>query len=76
MNYPKEFFDINLRFAQKVSEISQETADSALLHYTNLYIRFGIGRDFDATNPIWQEYLEGFHQAQDVTEWTYRFYLR
>lgn len=76
MKYPKQFFDINLRFAQKVSEISRETPDRALLHYTNLYIRFGIGRDFDAANPIWQEYLEGLHQAQDGIEWTYQFYLK
>ena len=76
MNFPKEFFHINLRFAQKVSEISQEPIENALLNYTNLYIRFGVGRDFDATNPIWQEYLEGLHQAQGATEWTYHFYLK
>lgn len=81
MNYPREFFEINLRFAWKVSEITQEPIESALLHYTNLYIRFGIGRDFDAANPIWQEYLEGLHQAEDTlsgrySEWTYRFYLK
>lgn len=76
MIYPKKFFEINLRFACKVSEITQESIESTLLPYTNLYIRFGIGRDFDVNHPIWQEYLEGFHQAVDNTEWTYRFYLK
>jgi len=76
MNYPKKFFEINLRFACKVSEITQESIESTLLPYTNLYIRFGIGRDFDANHPIWQEYLEGLHQAVDTAEWTYRFYLK
>jgi hypothetical protein len=76
MNYPREFFEINLRFAWKVSEITQKPIKSALLHYTNLYIRLGIGRDFDAENPTWQEYLDGLCQAEDTTEWTYHFYLK
>lgn len=76
MNYPKKFFEINLRFACKVSEITQESIESTLLSYTNLYIRFDIGRDFDVNHPIWLEYLEGYHQAIDPAEWTYRFYLK
>ena len=61
MNYPKGFFDLNLRFAQKVAELSGQPFEIALLHDTNLYIRFGLGRDFDATNSSWQEYLAGLH---------------
>lgn len=76
MNYPKRFFEINLRFAQKVSEVSETPLESSLLLYTNFYIRFGLGRDFAATNLIWQEYLEGLHQVEDTAEWTYRFYLK
>lgn len=76
MNYPKQFFEINLRFAQRVADISGQPIESALLHYTNLYIRFGLGRDFAATNSIWQEYLEGLYQVEDTAEWTYRFYLK
>jgi hypothetical protein len=76
MNYPRQFFEINLRFAGKVSEITKEPIESTLLPYTNLYIRFGIGRDFDAANPVWRKYLEGLHQVKDTAEWTYRFYLK
>ena len=76
MNYPQRFFDINLRFARKVAKISGQAFDIALLHYTNLYIRFGLGWDLSATNPIWQEYLDGLHQAEDAIEWTYYFYLK
>jgi hypothetical protein len=43
MPYPRRFFEINLRFAQKVAEVAEPPLDSALLHYTNLYIRFGLG---------------------------------
>jgi len=30
-----------------------------LLDYTNLYVRFGLGRDFDPAHPVWREYLSG-----------------
>jgi hypothetical protein len=46
------------------------------LEYTNLYIRFGLGRDFDPAQPIWREYVAGLQAAADSDEWTYRFYLR
>jgi hypothetical protein len=76
MNYPRRFFEINLLFARKVAEVSGQPLASALLHYTNLYIRFGLGWNLSATNPIWQEYLDGLHQVEDKAEWTYRFYLK
>jgi hypothetical protein len=76
MNYPQRFFDINLCFAQRVAEISEQSLDSALLHYTNLYIRFGLGWDLSAATPIWQEYLDGLPQVEDRVEWTYQFYLK
>lgn len=45
-----------------------------MLDYTNLYIRFGLGRDFDPTHPRWQEYVAGLGDVEDRREWTYRFY--
>ena len=48
---------------------------SALLEYTNLYIRFGLGRDFDPAHPTWQAYLAGLKGAPDIAEWTYAFYV-
>lgn len=75
MNYPRRFFDLNLLFAHKVAEVSGQSFDSALLHYTNLYIRFGLGWDLSAANPVWQEYLSGLNAVADRGEWTYHFYL-
>ena len=48
----------------------------ALLNYTHLYLRFNLGRDFDAQHPVWQDYLRGLDQADDLVEWTYQIYLR
>ena len=76
MNYPKRFFEINLQFAHKVAEILDQPIEETLLHYTNFYIRFGLGRDFASTHPVWQEFLVGLSQVEDTAEWTHRFYLK
>jgi hypothetical protein len=72
--YAKPFFDLQFQFARKVAVLSGLPLARALLEYTNLYIRFGLGRDFDPAHPIWREYLAGLQNANDAPEWTYRFY--
>jgi hypothetical protein len=74
MRYDKAFFGLQLEFAEKVSGLSGMPLALALLHYTNLYIRFGLGRDFDQAHPKWREYLAGLETASDREDWTYRFY--
>ena len=76
MIYAKAFFDLQLQFAQKVTALSGLPLARTLLWYTNLYIRFGLGRDFDSADPTWHEYLAGLHDANDIGEWTYSFYLK
>lgn len=75
MRYAKAFFDLQLQFAHKVAALSGMSVAQALLEYTNLYIRFGLGRDFDPAQPTWREYVAGLQTADDAGEWTYRFYL-
>jgi hypothetical protein len=73
--YQKAFFDLQWDFAHKVALISGRPLTQVLLQYTNFYIRFGLGRDFDPMHPTWQAYLAGLQEAHDEREWTYRFYL-
>jgi hypothetical protein len=73
--YAKAFFDLQFRFAQTVSVLSGVPLARALLEYTNFYIRFGLGRDFDPAHPTWREYVAGLRDTNDPREWTYRFYL-
>jgi hypothetical protein len=75
VTYAKAFFDLQLRFAHEVSVLSGLPFARALFEYTNLYIRFGLGRGFDPAHPDWQKYLAGLHDTSDHREWTYRFYL-
>ena len=71
----KAFFDLQWQFADKVAAISGLPLPRVLFEYTNLYIRFGCGRDFQPTHPVWQAYLAGLQDTDDKRAWTYRFYL-
>jgi len=73
--YAKEFFNLQLEFAEAVSVLSGLPLARTVLEYTNFYIRFGLGRDFDPTRPRWQEYVAGLPDTNDRQEWTYRFYM-
>jgi hypothetical protein len=73
--YAKAFFDLQLEFAQTVSALSRLPLACTVLEYTNFYIRFGLGRDFDPVHPVWQEYLAGLQETNDHQQWTYRFYV-
>lgn len=73
--YAKGFFDLQWHFAETVSALSGCSLASALLKYTNFYIRFGLGRDLNPQHPLWQAYLTGLQEAPEPQEWTYRFYL-
>jgi hypothetical protein len=57
--YAKAFFDLQLRFADRVATLSGLPLSRVLLEYTNLYIRFGLGRAFNASDQTWQAYLAG-----------------
>lgn len=74
MRYPKAFFDLQIRFAEAASRLGHIPLERALLDYTNLYIRFGLGRAFDPYDSIWRDYTAGLRQATDISDWTYRFY--
>ena len=75
MIYGREFFDLQLMFARAVAARSGLALARAILDYTNCYIRFGLGRDFDPEHPRWQEYVAGLRETDDHGDWTHRFYL-
>jgi hypothetical protein len=74
--YARPFFDLQLEFAGAVAALGGLPVERALLEYTNLYIRFGLGRAFDPTHPGWQEYVAGLRDASDPGAWTHAFYLK
>jgi hypothetical protein len=72
--YTQQFFELQLSFASRVATLSKMPLDWTLLNCTNLYVRFGLGRQFDAAHPIWQEYLLGLARSTDHPGWTFKFY--
>jgi hypothetical protein len=73
MNYSKEFYAINLRFAVRAHQVSQLPLRQVLLEYTNLYVRLGLGHSMDSSHPTWQRYLDGLEKAEDPAAWTAQF---
>jgi len=73
MIYSREFYSLNLRFAQRVALVTGQPFEQACLHYTNLYVRFGLGRDLNPAHPVWQDYIAGLRDGQDAIEWTFLF---
>ena len=76
MAYAKAFFDLQVGFARTVAGLSELPLGFSLFAYTNLFVRFGLGRRPDESAAGWQEYVAGLSGAGDVSEWTYSFYLR
>ena len=72
--YARAFFDLQLQFAERVCGFTGLPLERAVLQYTNFYIRFGLGGDFDPGHPGWRAYAGGLRDADDRGEWTYRYY--
>ncbi|MEM5345460.1 hypothetical protein [Paraburkholderia azotifigens] len=73
--YSRAFFELQWQFAERVAAISGMPREQALLHYTNFYIRFGLGREFDPNHAVWRIYIDGLSQAGDAVDWTWLFFL-
>lgn len=74
-SYTRAFFALQLAFARKMAELKAQPLASVLLTHTNLYIRLGLGRDFNPEDPDWLAFLQGFSEAEDSLEWTWQAYL-
>jgi hypothetical protein len=74
--YSKPFFELQLVFAQKIADLSQQPLDQALLRYTAFYRMLGLGWSMDPTNPIWQAYIQGLKQTSEKVDFTHQFYLQ
>ena len=75
MRYSTSFFELQIRFAETVVALIDIPIEKALLDYTNIYVRFALGRAFDQHHRIWRRYADGLSQSVDLCDWTYRFYL-
>jgi hypothetical protein len=77
----RDFFDLQLRFAEAIADKTSMPIADAVLHTTNFHRRFGLGDapDDGAPGPAWQEYargLEALTTHRQRADWTQRFYAR
>ncbi|WP_157991392.1 hypothetical protein [Caldimonas tepidiphila] len=65
-----------MRFAKRVAELSGTPFRETVGSHTNLYVRLAMGQFFDASDPEWQQYVEGLLGASDQAAWTHRVHLQ
>lgn len=76
MTYSKDYFQLQLIFAQKISEITHQKMEDVLLQYASFYKTFGItGWDFDPNDRTWKRSLEEIDKSNDILSTIYDFYL-
>jgi hypothetical protein len=68
--------DLQVEFAQIVAARTGLPLARVLLDYTNLYVRFGLGRAFDPAHPLWRAYVDGLAGGADPRAWTRDFHAR
>jgi hypothetical protein len=77
MAYSKDYFELQLNFATKVSQITKKKLIDVLLQYTSFYKTFRIeGWDFKPDNPTWRSFVNEFNESKDPLTTTYNFYLK
>ena len=76
----RDFFDLQLRFAEAVAEETSTPIADAVLRYTNFHRRFGLG-DFarDGPRPPWHDYareLSRLGTHDERADWTQAYYAQ
>lgn len=74
--YSVEFFELQLRFAERVANLSGVPFEEAVGCYTNLYVRLAMGQRLDASNADWQRYLAGLSAVPEQAAWTHAIHLQ
>jgi hypothetical protein len=74
--YSIGFFDLQLRFAAKVAELSGLPLIETVGSHTNIYVRLGMGPRLDNANPDWLAYVSTLATQNDPAAWTYEVQCR
>lgn len=76
IQYAKEFLTLQIRFAQKIAEVSDQPLAEVLIDYTILRTLFNLRVSHDIPNPLWDAFITGFELSYTPEDWTYDFYLQ
>jgi hypothetical protein len=72
-----DYFDLQLKFAQVVSELTSAVLAHTVFTHTNFFMRlsFGAGHELDEQLPAWREFVDGLLVAPDRAAFAYNTYL-
>ena len=76
IQYAKEFLILQVRFAQKIAEVSNQALKDVMIDYTMLRNLFDLQVSHDIPNPVWNAFIEGLYVSDTPEDWTYNFYLQ
>lgn len=76
IQYAKEFLTLQVRFAQKIAEVSDQALENVLMDHTMLRNLFNLRVSHDIRNPHWDEFIQGLCTSDNPEDWTYNFYLQ
>ena len=74
IQYAKEFLTLQIKFAQKIAEVSHQALGDVLIDYTMLRNLFNLRVSHDIPNPLWDAFVEGLGASDNLEDWTYNFY--
>ena len=71
----KDFFEMQIRFAENIARVLPTTLEDALLRYTCIYRRLGLPHPVNKGNPIWCAFLSRVHGGEHPAEAAYAMVL-
>lgn len=66
--YPSGYFELQVRFARRVSSLTGAPFEDALLHWTSFYKLLGASGDFDPADAVWRGLLARLHGGASLDE--------
>ena len=74
--YAKKFLTLQVKFAQKIAEVSKQALPEVLIDYTILRTLFNLRVSHDIPHPLWDAFITGLELSDNSEDWTYDFYLQ
>ena len=76
IQYAKKFLTLQVKFAQKIAEVSKQALPDVLIDYTILRTLFNLRVSHDISHPLWDAFITGLELSDNLEDWTYDFYLQ
>ena len=76
VQYAKKFLTLQVKFAQKIAEVSKQALPDVLIDYTILRTLFNLRVSHDISHPLWDAFITGLELSDNSGDWTYDFYLQ